>query len=361
MTENDNVYLNIVFNHDDSQGNKSTAAVYNSYRSAPIIAKCNDYYCSVVRFDLPLDTVPLFIMPITNNPNDMNESSLIIGMTDTNNQNPVSFNIAFWPAVDMPVPSVGQQTSPYYYVYSYNHMIDMINFKLAEAYANAFNGQPASNAPYFVYNGTTQLISLMLPEAYATTSSVIFMNNELSTFLDAFQLYSYGDNQPLGRDFDINFRDGQINDTNHVMYNNNNYYQITQEYSTLPMWSQLRKILILTNSIPINAEYIQINDSSQNVTLPVITDFVLSFNQAGDSRSLAVYNPTSQYRLIDLISTGDLYNINLQVYWVDRLGNRNPLLLSVFQQGSVKIAFLKKELYRDKQNNGLLKKEFMYN
>lgn len=189
----------------------------------------------------------------------------------------------------------------------------------------------------------------------------IILNNELATYLDGFNLISRGNNMPSGDDFEfymsVNYDPeygvsiGSATETCYVK---------TQDYNVIPMWSQLRKIYIMSNSIPISPEVVPVNtniqDSGQVITLPILTDFILSFDQAGESRSLAVYNPTSQYRLIDLISDAPLNTIDLSVYWCDRSGNYYPLMISVYQQGSIKIGFFKKELYNNNNiNNQLLK------
>lgn len=349
----DNVYLNVVFNHDDNAGNSATPATYNVTRSQPVLTKCNDYYCSVIRFDIPLDQIPLFIMPTLGQAN-INVTPLIIGMYRLTDLVPQPENIVYIPKNPYPVPATPQQalTSPYFYVYSINHMLEMVNFALEASFQSAYPLASVLDAPQFVYDASTELISIYYTKNFIQVidpgkQSYIFMNNELATFLDAFNFRSFGDNQPNGVDFDIAF--DELPSNSYVdPVTTTEYFITTQEYNVIPMWSQLRKILITSSSLPIATEYIQINngDPSQNVNMAVLTDFILSFNQAGESRSLAVYNPTSQYRLIDMISESPLYNIDIRIYWIDRLGNTIPLLLSVYQQASIKIAFLKKSLYK---------------
>jgi hypothetical protein len=86
-----------------------------------------------------------------------------------------------------------------------------------------------------------------------------------------------------------------------------------------------------------------------NSSLPIITDFIPNINSPGESRSIAYYNPTSQYRLIDMVSDTPLQKINLKIYWVDISNNIYPLYVSVAQQASIKLAFIRKSLY--KQSN----------
>jgi hypothetical protein len=41
---NDNVYLNVTFNHNPQDGNGASQAIYNVTKSTPILPKCSDYY-----------------------------------------------------------------------------------------------------------------------------------------------------------------------------------------------------------------------------------------------------------------------------------------------------------------------------
>ena len=82
------------------------------------------------------------------------------------------------------------------------------------------------------------------------------------------------------------------------------------------------------------------------MSYPILTDFVPNISAAaGESRSIAYYVPTSQYRLVDLISTNPLQKIDIRIFWEDRDGNLYPLEISIFQQASLKLGFFKKSLY----------------
>ena len=349
----DNIYLNVTFNHDSRYGNAPSPAVYNVTKNTPIINKCNDYYCSVIRFDIPLDQIPLFIMPSAGEAN-INITPLKIGIF-ANDGTLATENIIFIPNGPFIVPSPQQSaTSPYFYVFSIDHLIDMVNNALAAAYVIAYPGHTLINCPFFNYDPTTELISINYPDGFITNVntrvSYIIMNNELSTFLDGFYTKSNGDNNANGSDYEFIFDGMTINLYQDI--NGIEYYKNTQEYNVVPMWAQLRKIVIVTSSIPTFPEYVQLNSNlGNNTSLRIVTDFVLSFNQAGESRSLAVYNSTSQYRLIDLLSDSSLYTIDLQIFWIDRLGNTLPLMISVYQQASIKMAFLKKDLYKKTMTN----------
>jgi hypothetical protein len=373
----DNIYVNVSFNHDDSQGNQPTPAEYIVTKTLPILSKCDDYYCSVIRFDIPLNSTPLFIMPIVPNQPDADLTPLIIGITYLGVNFPV--NIEYIPDNILTAPLQNQPAqviTPYYFVFSFQNLINAINLALAEAVSlsgvKAVLDAIPAKTPWFYLDPTTKLISLVVPTLFTNPAAVpgkplIYMNAQLSTYLEAFQKSQVGYNQPQGHDFVFildfpSFPAPPFPSSNPYPQSDKaffpipvggpdpagvyTYYKFTQEYSTLQLWSSLRKILITTNSIPIISEYTPTGNSGISSTLPIITDFVPQIEIAGQSRSIAFYTPTSQYRLVDLKSSEQLNTIDLKIYWQDDQSNIYPLLISVFQQANIKLVFVKKSLYK---------------
>ena len=154
-------------------------------------------------------------------------------------------------------------------------------------------------------------------------------------------------------------------------------FQYTQEYNTLYYWASLRSILITTSSIPISSEIIPANLNGQQQTVvqaappgvtplalltpansggqqytafPIITDYIVHTNLAGEGRSIAVYLPTSQYRLLDMSGESPISGVDVKIYWSDVQGNLYPLSVPPNQQVSLKIGFFKKSLYKGSSN-----------
>jgi hypothetical protein len=281
-------------------------------------------------------------------------------------------------------------------VHSYDHFIDLINTALTTAYVNAglFEILPNYIVPYFYLDAYTNLINLIVPRSFmldvlpAIDIPRIFINDPLATYLDSFNLFQNIDNTNKvniqGNDWYFQMAeyldqpqtyyyppgvvvpaptspDGVGGPTGPVEYPY--YFRFKQDYSVLEYWSSLRKIVIATNMIPVNNEYlpatnnnanINVDQSGVNVSYPILTDFTPTIeSSAGSSRSIAYYIPSAQYRLVDLISDTPLQNIDIRLYWEDRDGNFYPLQVSVFQQSSIKLAFVRKSLY--KGNGHLLK------
>lgn len=416
--DNDNIYINVTIyggsevnftNTPDqpSTGKFNTICRYNVTKDQPILNNCSEYYASVLRFDIPLQNIPLYIMPIVPNTvvpeifpvGQPNLTPLIIGIKLGNV--PFSQNLKYVNFNSLSPPLQNQLTqviTPYYFCYSFQILIDMINTALAACHANFFSSNPTVLPPFLYLDPATSLLNLVVDILYTGLSPpypypVIYMNTLMFNYLSSFSNIYIGENQPNGMDYILklfNFGPYPIYPTNNQVYNYNYtttipsntdppvsystggiytynydvsnpsiipiYYRYTQEYSSLEYWYSLRRILLTTNSIPISKQYTNTqNNQSSASSVPILTDFNVPIEYIGSPRSIAFYLPESQYRLIDMISHTPLRTIDLNVSWVDTNGNIYDLFIPYGQQASVKIGFFKKNLYKN-TNNLLTKK-----
>lgn len=345
----DNIYLNVVMNQDRTKGNIPTAATYNESLTIPLLDDCSKYYCSIIRFTIPLNDLPILVMPILNNQPNPNLTPLIFGIRFAGTNFPVNVVYVSLEPTLPPTPGTGpifftplQLSSTYYWIYTFTNVINMFNTALNTAMTNAGLGAVAS--PFYSFDPVTQLFSLTITPAFVATGAEIFMNNEASNYLSSFNYRFYGYNQPQGRDL------------SHILtplptLNAAGTYIFTEDYNTIDLWFSLRKILITSNTIPVQqesspAQSLSGVNTGVNNYIPIITDFVPQLEFSNQSRSIAYYVPLSQYRLVDMISEIPLNKINFNIYWQDKTGNIYPLLLSIFQQVDLKIAFIKKDMYK---------------
>lgn len=360
--ENDNVYFNVAITHPDGIYNSSPVinpsgisintepinAFYTVSNDTPFLDNTSEYYTSVIRFDIPLDAVPIFICPIIPNQLfDPDITPMIIGINLGGVFKP--FNVYFTPYLNNSVvPVQDQQTqviTPYYYIYSYTSFIDMINISLSTSWVQS--GFSAGSGPYFYLDEPTGLIQLSLPpQFFAPNAPLIFMNEALINYLGAFPIIFNGYNRPYGADY--YFKISEVLRPNHS-YLPAGWGKYSQEYSTLALWSSVRKLLLLSSKLPLVTENVAIGNNS-TTRIPIVTDFVPILNIAGDSRDIAYYIPSAQYRLADMNGNSSLQNFDLQVYWQDSKNNIYPLQISIFQQINIKIAFLRKTMYKNIKN-----------
>lgn len=366
--ENDNTYLNISFISNLTSNAQSLPLEYNVNKTRPIVDKASDYYITVVKFDIPLQAIPLTIMPIIPNQANPNLSTLIVGIRN-GGANFVQ-NVIYVPQNSFPVPEqndVRQVITPYYYIYSYDQMISMINTALTAAFLAAFG--TTVEAPYFVYNPVTQLFSLIVTAAFnAPGGPQVICNYLLFQFLDNFDVTVVPSFNNTVNDLFAFVVNGIVNESfGYVPFGQNppapipfpgmtppNNFKITQGSRSVQTWSPIRKILFSTTTIPINPENtppVNINQNNTGVSnsQSILTDFTPQIENAGDSRTTAFYNPSGigNFRLVDLISDSPIYKIDIKVFWQDIDNNIYNLLIPAFQQANIKLGFIRKTLYKN--------------
>src|SRR5579872_55561 len=125
----DNIYVNIAISANLLNPNAiEIPAEYKVTKTIPILSKCDDYYLSVIRFSIPLNDVPLFIIPIVPNQANPNLTTFIIGITTGGIDFPQS--VIYVSETGFPVPIQNQPIqviTPYYYVFEYQNLITSVN------------------------------------------------------------------------------------------------------------------------------------------------------------------------------------------------------------------------------------------
>ncbi len=144
--------------------------------------------------------------------------------------------------------------------------------------------------------------------------------------------------------------------TTSVTYSySNQFIEISQELSTIDTWSPVNGIVFTTNTLPIVANQFNSNsvinsDRPSFVTgeqyALIITD--LQSNEQGYKPNL-LYNPTAEYRRIDMTGNRGLTNIDIRVFWRAKTGQLIPFKLSSGVSASIKILFQKKLLGEKQQ------------
>lgn len=346
----DNQYINIVIDANKDIAPDNTPAYYDETLSNAILYNPSEYYCSIIRFSVPLDLVPIFQFKVDVRQNNPIISNYVIGIKYLGVEYPEK--VALEPSSNTPAPvpsgsapffNQAQVTSSYYNIFSISSFINMINTALIDSVAAS--GLILSFAPYYIYNPVTELISLVIDNSFLTSGAEIFMNVYMKQYLSSFNLF-----------FDVNTK-SQDYLYYHVLtpFPPNSPvggpYTYSEDFISIGQWFTLRKLFVTTTSIPINTEVVPAQTttgslSGTNNFVPIITDFIIDFNNNTSSIiSTAVYNATAQYRLVDMTSNSPLQKINLQFFYEDDDGNQFPIFISPGNQVTCKIGFFKKYLY----------------
>lgn len=346
---NDNVYVNTLIRGNESgvNNNEPVFAAVNLNFTEPFLSDAEEYYASIIRFDIPLNEIPLFIFPVTSGGNT-SRFTVGVSIAGTN----FSRSLIYVNDGPSPVPVGPDPLNVYYWVYSFQNFVDSFNAALLLAFTDALS--PGGVAPFLWYTSSTQLFSMYIPETFVATGAIIYVNSELQLFLDGFRWLLINREAVGGRDYDLIVPTTDLSKTYPSLVNlptNQNTaapsplaYIITQDFNNMVNLVALRRIIILTNNIPIINENVGSEDASY---LPIFQDFVPFLNNTTDFRGIAYYEPSGQYRIHDMKGRRALYKFDLQVFWQDPRGRLLPLLLNINETASIKTAFFKKSLYNN--------------
>ena len=136
------------------------------------------------------------------------------------------------------------------------------------------------------------------------------------------------------------------------------YVVMSQDYaSTSTLWSPIESIVFTSTLLPIQNEQTappnkygignvgNTSATAQSAFQPIITDVALDLSSDPSGyRKMIYYAPTAEYRMADFQnSKQDIRNIDVQVYWKNRLDNNlYPLTMFNLSSVSIKLMFRKK-------------------
>jgi len=339
----DNVYYDALITNIVSNNSTPPPASYLGVRSIPLLKNTTNYKLSIIRFALPTQTLPVFIpsiVPNQSNPN-LTTYNITFGYGAETVTTPVIFESQSSNIPAPPMLSSGlQANSTYYYVYSVQYMLKLINTTFQNCLTQL--GEVATlpvgiTAPYITLNDDLETFTLNMDATYyGVTSGVVnmFFNrsmNELFSFPAVYNTSSVNEYALISNVFQ--------NGSEAVS-------DVKQEYSTLATWCPIKSIVFTTSQIPVvSGQYGTPSLTIENISLPsnasassfnVITDLVAN---DFDYRGVVLYAPTAQYRYISLQPNSSVTNIDIQIYWQDRLGNLNPVYLPTNTSCSIKMLF----------------------
>jgi hypothetical protein len=200
-----------------------------------------------------------------------------------------------------------------------------------------------------------------------TAKVKIYFNPPLFALFNSFPAYNFGTGASvsLGRNYQMLIAD--FTGVNTILLPTNPtppatqtiWTQMFQEFSTIDTWSPVASIVFTSNTIPI---------ISNQLSAPLVFNNGQSSSGIGNNANFAqiitdmttnqqvfkpnvLYNPTAEYRRIDMTGNTPLTNIDINVYWRDKLGQLIPFTLASGATASVKFLFERKDrLFHAKEN-----------
>ena len=376
----DMIYYDIVSTNFQSTTTEEPFLRFNETRTNPIISNAGDYYLSIVRFSLDTYNLPNFVCEIQ--PNQANKDLSIYSVTlEYDNgagvktpSNQVFINwIPQNKNVPNPVPpnqtSTGfQEFNEYYYCYQFQYFLALINAAFGTALTSliANTGGGASpialaNQPVLTWDVTSSKAILQAETQFYENSNAakirIYCNPPLFALFNSFLSVYYGTTGvTLGRNYQFVIEDFTgvntiLLPTNDLPANQRVFTQIFQEFSTIDTWTPVSSIVFTSNTMPIISNQLStpllFNNGQTSAGLgnnsnfaQIITDMVT--NQQVFKPNI-LYSPTAEYRRIDMTGNLPLSNIDINVYWRNKVGALIPFTLASGSSATIKFLFERKD------------------
>lgn len=372
----DKVYFDVTISNLNTVDVLPPILYFNETRNSPFVLDPESYYLSIVRFSLDTNTLPVITPTIKPAPNNnVNETIYSITLSWTNPIAP--FTEYVYQEFLQYLPQDTQSTIPappslnsnglqnnntgYYNVFNFQYFILLVNNTFISAY-NGLNALvvaaglvlPSTYSPVMAWDTQTSCASISAesPGYDDTTTGFIsiFFNASMFNLFSSFPYFILGTNQTLGRN--VRLSTSNFGGTNLIPFPPPTYTsfacQIIQEYSTISSWTPITSVVFTSNTLPIvpnqisaplifyNGSIFNTGGNNSNIA-QVITDFV-----AESYKPQIIYTPSAQYRLVNLVGNTPLYNLDIGVFYKDRVGSLVPFRLPSGGTATIKILFTRK-------------------
>ena len=384
-------YVDLTVSNNDVGINQSpTPLQFYTRRDQDYLFKPNDYYASVCRWSidcrLPMivPQIPLGIAGgLPQYQVDLSGHYYWPTVYFVNFKTPtgasVQQNILFYPESSDPtqVPPISVVTNikqlydnPYFYISSVSWWLFLVNRAIATGYAAfaALNPGVSLITPAIEYNydGTFQMLA---PSTFLNTQAVggtpqpfptqIWFNSPLYTQFQFPAQYSYSATQPPFSY--LNYLILFNSSLQTVTIGANTFYYTKTETPSLQFWSPLSSVVFCSQSIPVeptnqiptivlgSTTNTDTSGFNNNISVAnIISDFEVNLVKGYEGRTINYYSPPGEYRLLDIIGNRPLSELNVIVYWRDKLiGALHPVVLHSGGAASLKILFRKRNFFSE--------------
>jgi hypothetical protein len=374
----DKVYYDITITNVQNITQAPPPIYFNETRNSPFVLDPESYYLSIVRFTLDTNSLPVITPTIQ--PNQPNRDLTIYSVT-LEWTNPVapfqSFTqqefITYSPQNKQATPPappsqsstlLQNNTTGYYDIFNYQYWILLVNETFQTCFNN-LNAQvvgaglalPTIYAPILSWDIQND-VALLSADAsgYDDTTSNridIYFNPALFSLFSSFPfIIESEDIASSGKNAKIIM--SGFGGANLVPYPPvapiYTALQIVQEFSTIVNWSPVAAVVFTSNTLPIvanqvsapllffNGQRFTSGGNNSNIA-QVITDFVAN---DGKYKPQLVYIPSAQYRLVSLTGNTPLYNVDISVFYRNRIGELIPVRLGSGGTTTIKLLFTRK-------------------
>lgn len=373
---------------------------FTQVRSSSILDNPNDYFMSIVRFSL--DTagalpamIPQIDLQQSNDPSSnfytpnfpnktVYEVTLDVSAGGVRyvSTKPVIYiphikaGLVYsgFSAPASPPLTITETTTNYYWVQDLNQFIQMVNDAIATAWADlvsqaSLTGDDAIS-PYLTWDTERNIATLYAQinlfnqgafwNPYSTPQSPalanLWFNAPLrvlfSSFEFTFQEYAPPESFLLrvyDRGDNVIAKGTAVGGITNPKFD---AFKMAQSYSTGPIMCPIESLIFTTSLLPVLPSLLGVpalfsgnsgvtNQDNNNI-INTVTDLVVNLTTGSEYLPNVIYEPTAEYRMLDLQSNAPLTSIQISVVWKDIFGQVHDFYIQNGCQASLKVMFRKK-------------------
>lgn len=368
-TNPDFIYYDITLENFQSNNTKSPHLTFRETRTNPFVPRADDYYLSIVRFQMDTYSLPSYqakIQPNQPDPNKMIQSITIEYDDGAGNLTESDQIYLTWVSDNVfeptpPPPSAtgnGLQytNTEYYYGNSFQSYLNIINTGIAAGMADLdtkLSGGVIDTVPppFLKWNHGLATATIYAPGDFDTNKTGaklnLYFNRPLYGEFTSIRAVRYDITGVNGKFYKIIF--DPLNGANKETIDSVEYIKNEQEFSTISNWTPVQSIVFTTQNIPVVSNHLSapiiFNDNSlvssgnNSNFANVITD--MSTNEMVYKPNL-IYVPSAEFRRIDLRTNQHINTVDISCYWKDKQGVLHPFTLMSGASASIKFCFEKK-------------------
>jgi hypothetical protein len=365
-------------NNETSGNNPPVKFTMTEVRNQPFLSSPENYFMSVVRFSLQTPSLPVFIPQILLGQLSVDKTvysftlSFVVGGNTINSTQTFITYVPSDTNQRLPAPPLSLQdlTSDYYFVYNLQDWCQMMNTALSTAFTSlnanvvsAGGTLPSANVPFFEWNPVAQVFQLSGDNASFNSSLAnpikLFCNTALYTLLNNFPMIK---NAPTGVALGKNNQFNFYNNNGLNVFNMGAYsvIQLFQDSSTTGLFNPVQSIVFTTSLLPIVQSIVGLprifnsttnnlsNTGNNSLISPIITDFQVPFSATNQYRPNLEYQPSGEYRLIDMYGLTPQSSVEITVFWKDNFSGLHEFYLGAGCSASIKLMFRRKDFNTSK-------------
>ena len=389
-------YLDLdVVNNNLTSDTVAPALRLEETRNTPFLdGDSSEYFLSITRFSIQTgNSLPIFIPRIETGQGDRNKTVYSVTLmlytftADANTGNSISSKTYEETATvmhstsdltaDLPQPPLVQQdlTGTYYYQYNASDIVAMFNAALYAAWLALRNDvfldspldvYPAyvkTMPPVFEFDSDQYRLILNVNQSFCASSGTtsklkgsIYFNTRFYELLSGLACDRVSRSGVKNYQFTPDTTSSRtVKDSSGVSHS---LYSNVQEISSLAVWNPIASVVFCSGMLPIVAtntsppltyddtsnNNLANNGNNSNLT-SIISDFEIPVSETNKYRPVIVYNPSAEYRLIDMYSSSNLNKIDIMVFWKTHYGEYIPLRLQPGCAAHIKLMFRHETFY----------------